>query len=111
MYITYYKVFSCHRILLLVYYVVQVVGFEPYVTSIKSRVHYQSATPAYGTEGWNRTIGNGLIRAAPSPLGYFRINVGYCSTINYLSGPLTLANVWCLREVSGLPPRFFRPML
>lgn len=78
MHITHYKVFSYHRILLLVYYVVQVVGVEPYLVTIKSRVHNRYATPAYGTEGWNRTIGNGLIRAVPSPLGYFRINVGAC---------------------------------
>ena len=44
-----------------------------YVKGLEDPCTIRYTSRADGTEGWNRTIGNGLIRAAPSPLGYLCI--------------------------------------
>lgn len=47
-----------------------------YVKGLEDPCTIRYTSRAYGTEGENRTHGNGLIRAAPSPLGYLCILFG-----------------------------------
>lgn len=48
---------------------VQVMGVEPYIASIKSRVPYRSATPAYGGTPGIRTQICSVMSREPSPIG------------------------------------------
>lgn len=83
---------------------VQVVGVGPDLVTIKSRVHHRFATPAYWYRGIESNYRQPSYKGGPITTWVPLHISGYCSTINYLLGPLTLASIWCLREVSSLRP-------